>query len=569
MANFKYVILLGMLLLGNILYGMVLLANTDIGNQAILKFTTKDNEIKELYSNIVITKVQQIYSVSITPDRLVKKVSGEEVIFAHEVINNGNGEDYIDIIHDYPVTYNVTVHMDINKNGEIDESEDEIIEYLFLNSRESVSILVKVETPLNEENTFQREIKIESKGDESKKSSVKETIIYIKKEIKVEFNGENIPVAKQGGTILFENKIKNMSNHKMSFNLFVDKNESTFIEEGEFLIGTINDLLPMEDSNDDGIIDTGELEIEEEINVYFQMKLNDDIKDGEYKTRINITSSDDSTIIMSGENKLLSIEIPVVRKITIAPENLVGNSVQGGTIIFSHTIKNEGNILDGSSMKIKIENLSSEFIGNIYIDSNNNNEYDENEDMLYELVENKELDPKEEIRIFLVVQVLEIAEIGTESTLKLKVDLEDGYNVEPILNEVQDKIIIIEEAVIIEKFQSLDGEEYTKNIQTASPGDVIYYMLEITNVGITKALNASIEDYIPEYTTLENVNNEESPGLVSFPSSIKIKGDETLGNYEKATLFPEIGEKGLVKVEIDTLDVDEKVRLYFHVKVDD
>lgn len=556
MNSFKYIIILGVLLLRNILYGAALQANTDIGNQAILKFTTKDNEIKELYSNIVITKLQQIYSISITPDRIVRRVSGQEVIFTHEIINNGNGEDIIEVNHNYLETYGVDIYIDFNKNGKIDENEKSPIKEVILNMGESVSILVEVLTPLNEEITSEREIKIISSGRKSI-SFAKETIIYVEKEVVVEFDEEENSVNEEENTILFSNKITNMSNHKVNFNIFS--------EDGDFFIKNIKEMVPMLDSNNDGMVDTGELEIGESLDIYFQVKLNDNINDRKYEAEVNIASVDNSTII---KNKILSVEIPVVRKVTIAPENLIGNSVQNGTIIFSHIIKNEGNIEEESLMKILVENLSSDFIGNVYIDSNNNNEYDENEDMLYELEENKVLDPGEEIRIFLVVQVSESVEIGTEHMLKLKAVLENN-NDDIILNEVQDKIIIIEEAVKIEKFQSLDGKEYTKNVQTASPGDIIYYMLEITNIGITKALNASIEDYIPEYTTLENINTEESPGITSFPSSIKIKGDGTLGNYEKATLFPKIGEKGLVKVEIDTLDVDEKVRLYFHVKVDD
>ncbi|MEF9933255.1 MAG: hypothetical protein RR191_05280 [Cetobacterium sp.] len=155
--------------------------NTDIGNQATLTYTGLDNEMKIVLSNIVITRVQQLYSVSITPDRTATTYPGQTVLFSHTVKNNGNGPDEILVTPPpYPAGYTVKMYLDTNSNGQIDNGETAVTTTLgTIPGNSSVSLLVSVTTPTNGSGTVGPYIiSVSSKGDPSKIGSANESITY-------------------------------------------------------------------------------------------------------------------------------------------------------------------------------------------------------------------------------------------------------------------------------------------------------------------------------------------------------------------------------------------------------
>ncbi|WP_297488310.1 hypothetical protein, partial [uncultured Cetobacterium sp.] len=271
------------------------------------------------------------------------------------------------------------------------------------------------------------------------------------------------------------------------------------------------------------------------------------------------------------------LTIAPFRKVTIAPETLSTTSVPNGTVVFTHTVTNEGNVNEGggvangsSAIVLVLADSEAGYGSTIYMDSNGNGQYDLGIDGLYSFEAIGGLDPTENLTIFLVTSTPIGAAKDDQNTTTITVTTSlETYNVSTITNAANDTITIIKDELSIEKFQSLDGITYTKDLQIAAPGEPIYYMIEITNTGTASAQNATIENDIPVYTTLANIDSATAAGTKSFPSYIRILADGTFGVYSPATEYPAIGEIGLIRVTSGELEVNEKVRLYFHVKIDE
>ncbi|MGL5000056.1 MAG: hypothetical protein ACRC5T_13940, partial [Cetobacterium sp.] len=130
------------------------LANTDIGNQAYVSYYTEGNLQKFLQSNIVITRINSIYNLALTPNREVALTRGATAIFSHTLSNTGNIVDSYNLTHTYGdfSTRGVKIILDKNNNGIIDNGE---LEIPFLESKyqvknlepgQTVSLLVTVPT---------------------------------------------------------------------------------------------------------------------------------------------------------------------------------------------------------------------------------------------------------------------------------------------------------------------------------------------------------------------------------------------------------------------------------------
>ncbi|MGL5638811.1 MAG: hypothetical protein ACRCW7_05660 [Cetobacterium sp.] len=162
------------------------LANADIGNQAYVSYYTEANIQKFLQSNIVITRINPIYNLELTPNRVISLTKGSTALFTHTLTNTGNIIDSYDLRHDY-TGRTVKIYLDKNNNGMIDEAETEILpvgnKYTVkdLAPGERVSLLVSVTTTVGEAGTSVGPIKLYSKSKGSSalpEVSVNETINF-------------------------------------------------------------------------------------------------------------------------------------------------------------------------------------------------------------------------------------------------------------------------------------------------------------------------------------------------------------------------------------------------------
>lgn len=69
------------------------LAGSTIGNQASATYTDASNTVHTATSNVTLTVIQQVASLSLTADQTRVAAVGSQVVFPHTLINTGNGPD--------------------------------------------------------------------------------------------------------------------------------------------------------------------------------------------------------------------------------------------------------------------------------------------------------------------------------------------------------------------------------------------------------------------------------------------------------------------------------------------
>ena len=72
-------------------------AGTSITNQATVNYTDSNGNPLQSLSNVVTTVVSQVASVLVYLDRAANATPGDTIYYAHQVTNQGNGNDTIDM----------------------------------------------------------------------------------------------------------------------------------------------------------------------------------------------------------------------------------------------------------------------------------------------------------------------------------------------------------------------------------------------------------------------------------------------------------------------------------------
>ncbi|MGL5970812.1 MAG: hypothetical protein ACRCZL_02230, partial [Cetobacterium sp.] len=118
-----------------------------------MSYFAENDTQKFLQSNIVITRINPVYNLALTPDRITSITKGSTAVFNHTLVNTGNVKDSYDLRHDYAGARKVEFYLDKNNNGMIDSGEAKIVpdangKYLVkdLEPGDRVSLLVTVQT---------------------------------------------------------------------------------------------------------------------------------------------------------------------------------------------------------------------------------------------------------------------------------------------------------------------------------------------------------------------------------------------------------------------------------------
>ncbi|MDV2467720.1 NEW3 domain-containing protein [Acinetobacter chinensis] len=228
------------------------------------------------------------------------------------------------------------------------------------------------------------------------------------------------------------------------------------------------------------------------------------------------------------------IVVEAVRNITFSPDRQ-GQVAPGGTIVYTHTLTNNGNVVEGSGttngstlpFTIAHDPSTSGFITSVYVDLNKNGQPDTNE-----LVTNGDLtallkatngadglDPNESVQIIVKVEAPGNATEG-QSDLSIITVTPTGV-IEtiqaPAAVLVTDKTTVNIGQVRLEKTQALDeacdgtsvGAFGTATLK-AKPGQCIVYNIKAINDGKEGVTDVQVTDAVPSYTTL---GSTPAPGL--------------------------------------------------------
>ena len=247
-----------------------------------------------------------------------------------------------------------------------------------------------------------------------------------------------------------------------------------------------------------------------------------------------------------------------------------GQVAPGGTIVYKHTLTNNGNVVEGIAdgtlpISITHDPATNGFVTSVYVDKNNNGIADTDE--LVTDVQNLNkwltatngadgLSPKESINILVKVEAPSNATAGQADLSIVTVTPTGALNgtAAPAAITVTDKTTVNIGQVRLEKMQALDaacdgtpdGSFGTSTLQ-AKPGACIIYQIKAVNDGNQAVTKVEITDAVPSYTTLGS-----SPAAALDPVS---KGTVTnTANNLKSSQFD--------------LAPSETVTMKFSVKVD-
>lgn len=269
-----------------------------------------------------------------------------------------------------------------------------------------------------------------------------------------------------------------------------------------------------------------------------------------------------------------SITINAIRDVSITPNNS-GSTYAGGQIIYTHTVRNNGNVLEGDGAASEVNIITTETLTQwateIFIDSNGNGIFDIGIDTAFrDFATVGGLSPGEEVKIFARVAAPVGAPAAAINITTIRPSVTQGtYSTPPTITIATDTTTILAEDLTIIKSQKLgEAESYTPDSKKANPGATIFYKIEVKNTGTVEAKNVKILDTIPYFTTiLSGTGGGEGVG---FKASYRITDAQGInGAFKVAETQPESGNRGEIVANVGILKPNEKATLYFQVKIDD
>ena len=243
----------------------------------------------------------------------------------------------------------------------------------------------------------------------------------------------------------------------------------------------------------------------------------------------------------SKDDITFNVKVAEQRQLTFTPDRQ-GQIAPGGTIVYSHTLTNAGNILEGVGASYPIEiNWNSTLQGantSVYVDLNNdgqltadelitgNSAFERNASLLQLLAKtgNAGLSQNEAVSIIVKVEAPATATAGESDTTSVTFTA-TGTN-KPAAVTVTDRTIINLGQVRLVKTQGLSANcsdqptAYVSTNLAAKPGQCVYYKIVASNDGNANATNVVISDTVPSYTklygTVEPTGATQSNGQISY-----------------------------------------------------
>jgi len=212
--------------------------------------------------------------------------------------------------------------------------------------------------------------------------------------------------------------------------------------------------------------------------------------------------------------------VQTVRSLTITPNN-TGQIFPNGTVTYSHTLENTGNVAEGdgvlSTITLSTSNDTSGFSSVVHWDTDGDGELDAGEpnivtlDGVAALVPSLPLQPGDTVK--LIVKVFAdntVSAPGVNTTTITASTANNGHTTTaPTDATATDQSTIVEGNVQVTKKQALDANEdgaadgagFVATPLTAPPGTIILYQIKVKNSGTTTATNVVVTDTIPTHTT--------------------------------------------------------------------
>jgi uncharacterized repeat protein (TIGR01451 family) len=242
------------------------------------------------------------------------------------------------------------------------------------------------------------------------------------------------------------------------------------------------------------------------------------------------------------------------RNLTLSPNN-TGSAFPGGIVVFTHTIINNGNTLEGdnlaSTVNLTLAHTQPGWSAVIYYDADGNGVLSATDpavtDLSFVSAGGAGLAPGESVRLFVKVFAPPGAALGVIDALTITATTVNGTYVStvPVVATAIDTTTVISGDITLVKEQALDANldgtadaaYSTAQITTgALPGRSIRYRITVTNVGTAAATAVRVFDTTPAYTTYTTTG----PAATSVGSVVTTPGNGATGplEFDIGTLNP-------------------------------
>ncbi len=278
-----------------------------------------------------------------------------------------------------------------------------------------------------------------------------------------------------------------------------------------------------------------------------------------------------------------------MRSIAIVPNNS-GQIYPGGSIVYTHTITNNGNVIEGDSLasdiSLTVVDSLAGFSSAIYWDKNNNGVLDNGDPIINNLDSmtggtngantTPGLVPGASATLFLKVYSPAGATPGSVDSAVITVTTSQGNysTVAPAPTQATDNSTVIAGFIRLLKEQAIDvaadgtpDSAYSQANITAGaiPGCGIRYKITVTNTGTASVTSVVINDATPAFTTFNIGDGSITPtGTAVFTKDAGATYHECVGTNGS---HPANGIAGTISANLGTLNPGQTATVYFEVKI--
>lgn len=234
----------------------------------------------------------------------------------------------------------------------------------------------------------------------------------------------------------------------------------------------------------------------------------------------------------ASDRKHDALTINTVRSVKLVANN-IGQVFPGGSVVYSHTITNAGNVAENtgtSVVTLALANSSANFTTIVYLDVNNNGLIDAGDTIINTAANLGTLNVGASLPLLVKVTALSGAGLGVIDTTTLSATVTGLVNAvaAPSVLPATDTTTVISGNLVLLKQQALDaacdGTPDTAfgvaNITTgALPNACIVYRITATNNGTANVVGLTISDATPASTTFQsNVASVPASYVVTAPA---------------------------------------------------
>ncbi len=227
------------------------------------------------------------------------------------------------------------------------------------------------------------------------------------------------------------------------------------------------------------------------------------------------------------------VGVTASRALALTPNN-TAQVLPGGYVVYTHTLANNGNVLEGDGVGSTVSFATAEtqvsWNSALYWDTNGSGLFDVGDLPLTTLSSMGGLAPGATLRVFVQVFAPAGSPLGTVNTTTITASTVNVGFVDPAPGAglAQDATTVINGQVTIVKTQALDaacdgtedGAFTTLDLTTgAVPNACIRYEITVTNIGTTPVSSLVINDATPAYTVSSNAASAfSSQGSIVVPA---------------------------------------------------